>query len=528
MRRGGVLTDRDRQKQAWIDVRLTGGVVRIDARLGYAFRFLVDRDITVEIGNAVSGQVILLRFEQDTTGGHTVAPGDAFVFRGTPVDLTPSTAAGAVSYAWVVYDDVAEAWDVIVVDGTGGGAGTMTSLTMPTAEFDVASPTGAAVVTWDTQAATKFFGGPESGAAATPSFRTIKRADLPGGVTTTQTITTTGDGTWAHPAGATWVEVECDGAGGGGGGGQNTANGAGNHLGGSGGGGGCRTPKRRFLLADLADPVPYHVGAGGSAGSGAAGSSSASGGDGGAGESTTWGATTVAGSKLCGGGGGGGGGGSVNGCSGGGGGGTAGPGISTTAAVHPTNYTFGGPPNLQATTATLRYGSVGGEGGWGGLGGAGGTSRTGLGGEWGGGGGGGRFAGNPPTQDGRGGTSLYGGGGGGAGGCSYSGTLMNPLAGGASGTFVYYDSGSASGGGAAGTSGASPTAGTAGAAGDSSIGGFGGGGGGATDTNDTAGAAGGAGGACGGGGGGGGGGKGTGAGGNGGAGGRGEIRLIYG
>jgi hypothetical protein len=79
-----------------------------------------------------------------------------------------------------------------VTDG-GAAAGTVTSiaLTMPT-EFAVAgSPVtsnGTFAITKNNEAANTFWGGPTSGAAATPGFRSIAAADLPSGTGTVTSV----------------------------------------------------------------------------------------------------------------------------------------------------------------------------------------------------------------------------------------------------------------------------------------------------------------------------------------------------
>lgn len=62
--------------------------------------------------------------------------------------------------------------------GGGGGSGTMTSLQMPASEFDVADPTGDAVVTWDDQTTNKVLASP-NGSTGQPSFRALVAADIP-------------------------------------------------------------------------------------------------------------------------------------------------------------------------------------------------------------------------------------------------------------------------------------------------------------------------------------------------------------
>lgn len=73
---------------------------------------------------------------------------------------------------------------VLLDEAAGEGPGTVTSvgLTMP-AEFSVAnSPitgAGTLAVTKATQTANKIFGGPTTGSAAAPAFRSLVAADLP-------------------------------------------------------------------------------------------------------------------------------------------------------------------------------------------------------------------------------------------------------------------------------------------------------------------------------------------------------------
>jgi len=119
----------------------------------------------------------------------------------------------------------------------------------------------------------------------------------------------TASGTWTKPSGATFVMVECWGAGGGGGSGRRGANST-SRDGGGGAGGGAYT-YRLFKASDLTATVTATVGAGGVGGASAT-TDSSDGNPGVAGGSTTFGAyvTSYGGSLGALGGGGGAGGGS--------------------------------------------------------------------------------------------------------------------------------------------------------------------------------------------------------------------------
>lgn len=83
----------------------------------------------------------------------------------------------------------------LVADDLPVGTGTVTSvgLSLPTGVFDISgSPvtsSGTLSATFDNQSANTFFAGPSSGAATTPSFRTLASADIPDPYTPP-------DGTW--------------------------------------------------------------------------------------------------------------------------------------------------------------------------------------------------------------------------------------------------------------------------------------------------------------------------------------------
>lgn len=130
MRRGGVLTERDRAREAWITPRSSGATYTVDARLGSKFRFLLDRNAVLEIVNGSSGQRVTIRLEQDDVGSRSVTLSGGFVVRGEPTTLALETAAGSVTVLECVYDDVARLWEVLGARDLSGlydAAGTATS-----------------------------------------------------------------------------------------------------------------------------------------------------------------------------------------------------------------------------------------------------------------------------------------------------------------------------------------------------------------------------------------------------------------
>jgi len=113
MRKTPALTDADRLRDAWITVEVTSGLVRIQARHGNRFRVRLEENATLEGPTEPHpGQEIILRVEQDGTGSRTLTVNAAgFVTRGSLPTLI-STAASAVSYLRMVYDDEAELWEL--------------------------------------------------------------------------------------------------------------------------------------------------------------------------------------------------------------------------------------------------------------------------------------------------------------------------------------------------------------------------------------------------------------------------------
>jgi len=127
------------------------------------------------------------------------------VVAGLPVWTSLGVAQGAVGFTTYATGDliyasaantlakraIGSAGDVLTVVGgipawqaPGAGSGTMTSLTMPSAEFTVTNPTTAAVVTWKVQTANLVFAGPATGVPATPTFRALVSDDIPSLVAT--------------------------------------------------------------------------------------------------------------------------------------------------------------------------------------------------------------------------------------------------------------------------------------------------------------------------------------------------------
>lgn len=108
------------------------------------------------------------------TGNFT--KGDQFV--ADSASKVARVAAAAAGKVWTSNGvGQAPSWEDPVGEGPGGG--TVTSVTMPASEFNVAGATADVVVTWDNQAIHKVLAGPTSGGDAAPTFRLLVANDLP-------------------------------------------------------------------------------------------------------------------------------------------------------------------------------------------------------------------------------------------------------------------------------------------------------------------------------------------------------------
>lgn len=115
-----VLGAQDRAPWRWVTLA-SGPVIVIDASLGFHFRVVLTENAALEPPqNGVNGQRILLRIEQDTTGGRTLTPNTAgIIVKGS---VTEDTTAGAVAFWELVYDEIAamwEAWSLTATQATG-------------------------------------------------------------------------------------------------------------------------------------------------------------------------------------------------------------------------------------------------------------------------------------------------------------------------------------------------------------------------------------------------------------------------
>lgn len=101
---------------------------------------------------------------------------------GSPATLVGQSSIMPGGFAWIYYDG-SVFWSE--GSGSGGSGGTVTSvaLTVPARQSVSGSPitiSGTLAITDNTESANTVFAGPSSGGAATPGFRTIVSADLPG------------------------------------------------------------------------------------------------------------------------------------------------------------------------------------------------------------------------------------------------------------------------------------------------------------------------------------------------------------
>jgi hypothetical protein len=162
-----------------VPIAVVAGAITLNASAASSFRVALNANVTsATITNPTDGQVIVIEWVQDATGGRTVA---------MPANLsgaaTPTATANAVTTQSFMYDLTATTWySVGVGSGGGGGTGTVTSvgLSLP-AEFTVTgspvSTSGALTATWASEAANKVFAAP-NGAPGTPTFRLLVAADI--------------------------------------------------------------------------------------------------------------------------------------------------------------------------------------------------------------------------------------------------------------------------------------------------------------------------------------------------------------
>lgn len=121
-----VISERDRVAEHWLTLP-TSPIVSVNARNGNHFRLRLTSNATLEPPfEPHSGQRILLRIEQDGTGGWTLTPNSAGItVKGS---VTEDTTAGAVAFWEMVYDEVAKMWEVWSLTASSS-AGANTGLT---------------------------------------------------------------------------------------------------------------------------------------------------------------------------------------------------------------------------------------------------------------------------------------------------------------------------------------------------------------------------------------------------------------
>ncbi len=118
MRTTRVLSDASRLPDAWLTVE-DGARIVIPASFGNHFRVKLTANAVLEPPHDPhSGQQIILRIEEDTTGGWTLTPNAAGI--STRGSLLLNTAAGAVSVWMLLYDDETKLWDAVGVPDLSG------------------------------------------------------------------------------------------------------------------------------------------------------------------------------------------------------------------------------------------------------------------------------------------------------------------------------------------------------------------------------------------------------------------------
>ncbi len=137
-----VLPLEHRPAEEWIAVDV-GTEIVVDATLGQNFRFILDRDATLRIDRGTSGARVRIRVEQDSVGGHALAPNLALVFRNGESTLPILSAAGAVTEIEAQYDELAQAFEILTpIDRTRGAVLFATSTSVAAVAADLATLTG--------------------------------------------------------------------------------------------------------------------------------------------------------------------------------------------------------------------------------------------------------------------------------------------------------------------------------------------------------------------------------------------------
>lgn len=108
MRTTGVLTSDQVLGESWIQVSNLTPMVIVNAALGTHFRVLLVQNSTLSVIGGTSGRRVLLRVEQDSVGGRTLASDGTL-----DTDLGVSTTAGAVTFTDLIWDEGTSVWERI-------------------------------------------------------------------------------------------------------------------------------------------------------------------------------------------------------------------------------------------------------------------------------------------------------------------------------------------------------------------------------------------------------------------------------
>lgn len=106
-RKTSVTTHRDLLTDSWMEPVKQGGRLTIPANTGKNWRIYVDQVYELGVVNGTPGRTIFLRIEQDPTGHSLTFDGS---LKTTP---SVSSAASAVTWVTLVYDDVAGSWEPV-------------------------------------------------------------------------------------------------------------------------------------------------------------------------------------------------------------------------------------------------------------------------------------------------------------------------------------------------------------------------------------------------------------------------------